>query len=67
MLHFGQGQAMLEGKCFKAYFLHFPNDDKQNYPYCRLKWCLKSLETTCLEPINQNLVEVLKLFSQQIR
>ena len=21
MLHFGQGQAMLEGKCFKAYFL----------------------------------------------
>ena len=23
MLHFGQGQAMLEGKCFKAYFLHY--------------------------------------------
>ena len=36
------------------YTLYIPNDDKQNY------W-LKSLNTTILETMNQNLIKILKI------
>ena len=36
--------------------MHTTNDDKQNYPFCRLNLCLKSLK-----PINQNLKKVPKV------
>ena len=33
--------------------LNIPNDDKQNYSFCKLSYWLKSLDTTSLEPNNQ--------------
>ena len=35
-------------------FIYIPNNDSQNYPFCRLK----RLDTQRNEPTNQNLVEV---------
>ena len=33
--------------------IYIPNDAKQNYPICRLKLLLKSLNTTSFEPTNK--------------
>ena len=42
-------------------FMYIPNDDNQNYPFCRLQ--LKRLETQINEPTNQNSIEVPKLLT----
>ena len=34
--------------------MYIPNIDNQIYPFCRLYFWLKRLDTTSLEPINQN-------------
>ena len=33
---------------------------KQNHPFCRLRLLVKSLDTSILEPTNQNAIKVLK-------
>ena len=32
-------------------FINIPNDNKQDYPFCRLKLLLEMLDTTCFEEI----------------
>ncbi len=40
--------------------MYIPNDETQNYPFCRLKLVLKHLNTQLIET-------TLKLLSQEIR
>ena len=36
--------------------MYIPNDDKQNYPFCKLKLVFETLDTQNNEPTNQNQV-----------
>ena len=38
-----------------------PNDDTLNYPFCRLKLVVESLDTQLNEPTNQNSIKVPKV------
>ena len=40
--------GILKDKTIEDKFSYIPNDDEQNYPFCRLKLLVKSLETTSL-------------------
>ena len=37
------------------------NDNAQNFPFCRLKYWLKSLDTQLNKPTNQNSIKVPKV------
>ena len=39
-------------------WMNIPNDDKLNYSFCKLRL----VDNTSLEPTNQNLMKVLKVF-----
>ena len=45
-------------------FMYIPNKETQNYPFCRMKFVVETLNTQPNKATYQNL---LKLFSQQIR
>ena len=42
-------------------FMYIPNDDTQNYPICRLKLVVETLDTQLNEPTNQNTIKVPKV------
>ena len=45
-------------------FMYIPNKETQNYPFCRMKFVVETLNTQPNKATYQNL---LKLFSQRIR
>ena len=48
--------------------MYIPNEDTQNYPYCRLQLVVKTFWTLNLnEPANQYSRKVLKVVRQRIR
>ena len=49
--------------------MYIPNEDTQNYPFCRLQLVIKTVElnTQLYEPKNQNLIKVPKFSSQRRR
>ena len=48
--------------------MYIPNDDTQNYPFCRLQLkLLKLLNTQLNEPTNQNSIKSSKLLHNRIR
>ena len=40
--------------------MYIPNDDTQNYPFCKLKLVVETLNIQLINPTDQNLVKVLK-------
>ena len=38
--------------------MYIPNDDTQNYPFCRLQLVVETLDTQLNEPTNQNPLKV---------
>ena len=42
-------------------FIYIPNDDTQNYPFCRLPKLDETQDTQLNEPTNQNLIKVPKV------
>ena len=42
--------------------MNTPNNDKHNYPLCRIRFWWKSSEGSSLKPINHNSLEVPKVF-----
>ena len=41
--------------------MYTPNDDTQNYPFCRLKLVVETLNTQHNKPTNQNSLKVPKV------
>ena len=39
--------------------MYTPNDDSQNYPFCRLNLVVKTFEHLTYKPTNQNSVKIL--------
>ena len=46
--------GVLGDKTMDDKLIYIPNDDKQNFPFCRLKLLVISLNTNGLNPSNQN-------------
>ena len=42
-------------------WMYIPNDDSQNYPFCRLQLVVESFYTQLGKPTNQNLLKVPKV------
>ena len=47
--------------------MYLPNDDTQNYPFCRLELVIETLETQLNESTNHNSLKSPKVLSQRIR
>ena len=43
--------------------MNIPNDDTQNYPFCRIELMFKTLYALLNEPTNQNSIKVPKVFN----
>ena len=46
--------------------MYIPNDDTQNYPFCRLKLVLKHLNTQLIETTNQKVPKVIKSRNKKV-
>ena len=42
--------------------MQLPNNDLQNYPFCRLQLKVERLDTHLIKPTNKNSIKVLKVF-----
>ena len=50
----------LQDKIMTDKFMYIPNNDKQNYPFCRLKLVVETLYNQLNEPNNQNQIKIPK-------
>ena len=41
--------------------MYIPNNDTQNYPFCRLQLVVENLNTQLIEPTNQHSIKVLEV------
>ena len=55
--------GVLRDKTMDDKLIYIPNYDKQYYHFCRFDYLLKRLDTSSLEPINQNLIKVPKVLT----
>ena len=53
--------GILRGKTIADKLTYIPNDDTQNYPFCKLQLVVENLNTHLIEPTNQHSIKVLEV------